>query len=143
MIINKTFNPGYAQRINEYLKRQKFMHHINFKLTKIDAGVTEGELEVIDIHKQQAGLIHGGVIATAADIVAGFAAYSLVAPEDHVVTGEIKISYLRPGKGDKLYAKGWVIKSGKRLSFCEAEVFTESAGKKTLIARATTTMITV
>lgn len=119
------------------------MHHIKFTVDKIGEGTTSGWLVIDEIHKQQKGLVHGGVIATVADIVAGFSAYTLVAEEDHVVTGEIKISYLRPAKGDKLYARGWVIRQGKRINFCEAEVWTETAGVKEIVAKASTSMITI
>ena len=103
----------------------------------------EGELEVDPIHFQQDGFVHGGVIATIADIVAGFSAVSLVAEDQKVVTGEIKVSYFARGKGEKLKAIGRVVKPGKRLNFCEAEVFSISNGEEKLIAKATTSMITI
>ena len=119
------------------------MHHIDFTLDEIDVGVTAGWLKINEIHKQQKGLVHGGVIATVADIVAGFSAYTLVSENDNVVTGEIKISYMRPVKGNKLYAKGWVIRQGKRINFCEAEVWTINDEEKVMVAKASTSMITI
>ena len=74
----KTLNPNFKQDIEEKLKRQHFMKLMDFRLTKIEEGVIEGELDIQEIHKQQKGFVHGGVIATMADIVAGFAAVSLV-----------------------------------------------------------------
>ena len=139
----KAFNPQYKQRIVTYLEKQNFMHHIDFILDEIDVGVTAGWLKINNIHKQQKGLVHGGVIATVADIVAGFSAYTLVSENDNVVTGEIKISYLRPAKGNKLYAKGWVIRQGKRINFCEAEVWTVNGEERVVVAKASTSMITI
>ena len=139
----KVINPQYKERIQSYLRKQNFMHHIDFVVEVIEPGSTSGWLAIDEIHKQQKGLVHGGVIATVADIVAGFSAYTLVAEDDNVVTGEIKISYLRPAKGDKLYAHGWVIRQGKRINFCEAEVWTESRGIKKVVAKASTSMITI
>ena len=139
----KAFNPQYKQRIVTYLEKQNFMDHIDFALNEIDVGVTAGWLKINEIHKQQKGLFHGGVIATVADIVAGFSAYSLVSENDNVVTGEIKISYLRPAIGDKLYAKGWVIRQGTRINFCEAEAWTMNDEEKVIVAKASTSMITI
>lgn len=136
-------NPDFVDRIKKYLKRQNFMHHINFSLDHITAGKTSGRLVVEDIHRQQKGLVHGGVIATLADIVAGFAAYTLVAEDQNVVTGEIKISFLRPAKGSELLAKGYVIKSGKKINFCEAEVWSIEHDKEIMVAKASTSMITI
>jgi len=139
----KVQNPDYKQRIEKYLERQEFMKLIGFQLEVIEAGVTEGSLEIRDVHKQQKGLLHGGVVTTIADIVAGFSAYTLVPEDYNVVTGEIKISFLNPGLTNKVWAKGWVIKSGRKLNFCEAEVWEEFKGSKRILAKASTTMITL
>lgn len=136
-------NTQYRERVEEFLKRQHFMHHIGFKLDVVEYGRTEGRMPVQQIHKQQKGLIHGGLIATLADIVAGFAAYTVVPEDHHVVTGEIKISYFKPGNGDEIIARGYVVKSGRKLQFCEAEISTVQDGKESLIAKATTTMVTI
>lgn len=119
------------------------MKLVGFDLNVIEAGTTEGWLTLKQEHQQQTGLVHGGVTATVADIVAGFAAYTVVPEDHHVVTGEIKISYFAKGKGDRLHAIGKVIKQGRKLNFCEAEVWCLDGEKRTLIAKATTTMATI
>lgn len=136
-------NPNFRERITDQLTRQNFMHHMSFDLTVIEAGRMEGELDIQSMHFQQDGFVHGGVIATIADIVAGFSAVSLVAEDQGVVTGEIKVSYFSRGEGDKLKAIGRVIKAGKRMNFCEAEVYNLNNGTEKLIAKATTSMITI
>jgi uncharacterized protein (TIGR00369 family) len=133
-------NPDYKKRIELFLERQYFMKHIGFRLNVIEEGRTEGWLDLQQMHQQQKGLVHGGVTATVADIVAGFAAYTVVPADWHVVTAEIKISYFKAGMGDQLYAKGWVLKQGRKVNFCEAEVYIVKGDKKSLIAKATTTM---
>ncbi len=139
----KPMNPDFKQRIEKHLLKQEFMHHIGFNLDLIEAGKVEGKMDLKKIHLQQAGLVHGGVIATVADIVAGFSAYSLVGLDEKVVTGELKISYLRPAKGDVLWAKGWVLKQGRKINFCEAEVYVLNGNDPKLIAKATTSMIII
>lgn len=137
----KAYNPNFKARIQKHLEKQEFMHHMGFNLDVIEEGRTEGSMKLEQIHNQQTGLVHGGVIATVADIVAGFAAYTLVGPDEGVVTGELKISYLRAAKGDTLYAKGWVIKQGRKINFCEAEVYVLNGKEEKLIAKATTSMV--
>jgi uncharacterized protein (TIGR00369 family) len=140
----QTFNPDFEQDIREKLERQSFMKLMGFEVTKIEEGRIEGELLLEQQHKQHKGFTHGGVIATLADIVAGFAAVSLVPKDHHVVTAELKVSYFHPGVGDKLLANGYVIKQGRKLNFCEAEIYVVKGEEEPLlIAKATTTMATI
>lgn len=139
----KIQNKNYKSRIEKYLLRQHFMNHVGFRLDVIEPGKTEGWLDVKQVHKQQKGLLHGGVVATLADIVAGFAAFTLVPATHHVVTGEMKISYLRPGISNRIHAKGWVLKPGKKIIFCEAEIWDGDHDSGKLIAKVTTTMIAI
>lgn len=140
----QTYNPDFEQDIREKLGRQEYMKHLGFTVTKVEVGRVEGELTLEQKHKQHKGFAHGGVIATLADIVAGFAAVSLVPKDHHVVTAEIKVSYFHPGVGDKLIAKGYVIKQGRKLNFCEAEIFVvKGDAAPLLIAKATTSMATI
>ena len=126
-------------RIRRKLTRQHFMHLLGADLTLITPGRVEAELLLAQVHQQQRGFVHGGVTATLADLVAGFAATTLV-PDDHgVVTADLKISYLHPGIGQHLRAMGWVLKPGRRLHFCEAEVWCDDL----LIAKASATMAVV
>jgi uncharacterized protein (TIGR00369 family) len=140
----QTFNPDFKTDIEEKLERQEFMKLMGFQVTKIEAGRVEGEMLLEQKHKQHKGFAHGGVIATLADIVAGFAAVSLVPKNHHVVTAEIKVSYFHPGVGDKLLAKGFVLKQGKKINFCEAEVYVVKGDQEPLlIAKASASMANI
>ena len=137
-------NPTFRETILAHLERQHFMRHIGCRLTVIEAGYVEAEIDLDTIHQQQIGLVHGGVTATIADVAAGFAGFTLVGPQEHTVTAEIKVSYFRKGRGRRLRAKGRVVKPGRAFHFCEADVFTvDDDGKETHIARATTTMAVI
>ena len=96
------------------------------------------DLKFIRLHL--AGFVHGGVTATVSDIVAGFAAFSIVAEGQGVVTVELKVSYLNPGKGHTLKAIGTVIKPGSKLHFCESELWVISDDSEVLIAKSSSTM---
>lgn len=132
-------NSDLETRIRRKLVRQHFMHLIGADLTAIAPGRVEAELAMGQQHLQQRGFAHGGLIATLADLVAGFAAVTLVPDDFGVVTSDLKISYLNPGVGQQLKAIGWVLKSGRRLHFCEAEVWCDGV----LIAKASATMAVI
>ena len=126
-------------RIREKLNRQYFMHLIGADLTRIEPGRVEAELALGQQHQQQRGFAHGGLVATLADLAAGFAAVTLVPEDMGVVTSDLKVSYLNPGVGQRIRAVGWVLKAGRRLHFCEAEVWCDDV----LIAKASATMAVI
>lgn len=57
-----------------------------------------------------------------------------MAPEDEVLTAEIKINLLAPADGDVMRATGRVIKPGRRLIVVSAEVHMITERVETLIA---------
>jgi uncharacterized protein (TIGR00369 family) len=122
----------------------QFLKHIDFKIDKIEPGVIEGHIDFQEFHQQQDGWVHGGVISTICDMVAGYASYSMVEEGQRVVTVEIKISYFNPGKGERIFGRGQVLKTGRRFHFCESEVYARGAdGANYTIAKATTTMAVI
>lgn len=131
--------PRFREIILAHLERQEFMKHIGCILTTIEPGHVVAEIDLAKHHQQQIGLVHGGVTATIADVAAGFAGFTLVAEGQHTVTGEIKVSYFKKAVGKQLRAVGRVIKAGRSVHFCEADVFCDDE----LVARATTTMIVI
>ncbi|GGF23851.1 phenylacetic acid degradation protein [Hymenobacter cavernae] len=128
-----------ATRIRQKLTMQRFMHLVGADLTTIEPGRVEAELALEQKHQQHRGFAHGGLVATMADLVAGFAAVTLVPDNYGVVTADLRVSYLHPGVGEKLRAVGWVLKAGRRLHFCEAEVWCDDK----MIAKASATMAVV
>lgn len=139
----KVQNPNYRELVESKLRVNAFANHIGFSFTKIEPGRTEGILPLQDFLTQQNGFAHGGTLMTLSDIVAGFAAFTLVKEGEHVVTAEIKVSCLRPGKGSELIGKGWVIKPGKNIHFCESEVWAVDNGTEKLVAKSSSSMAVV
>lgn len=135
--------PQFEEMVREKIAGNHFTNFIGFQIYDIKAGRIEGELALQKHHLQQMEFVHGGVTATVSDIVAGFAAFTLVKKGQGVVTVEIKVTYLNPGQGEKLIAIGQVIKAGSKLIFCESELWTQNGTAKTLIAKASATMAIV
>ena len=72
---------------------------------------------------QQQGFIHGGVITSALDSACGFAALSLSATGTEVLSIEFKTSFTAHARGQEICIEGEVLKSGRRVSFCEAKAY--------------------
>lgn len=71
------------------------------------------------------GLVHGGLVCTMLDTVAGCAVHSTLPIGVGYTSIEIKVNYLRPVQaGMDLIAEGWVTKPGRRVAFAEGSVRT-------------------
>lgn len=87
--------------------------------------------------EQPMGIVHGGAIATLLDVVVVPAIGSTLEPSAGFSTVDMHIQYLSALVGETAVAEGWVVKRGRSLVFCEAEVVGETSGKT--IARASLT----
>ena len=135
-----TPNETGSERVNEIFYRANFIRDLDIRLDKVSEGICETSLVVQDRLRQQHGFVHGGVIATMADHTAGGAARS-VSGEKDVLTVEFKINYLRPAMGDRLRCTATVLRAGKTVIVAEALVFASNAGKESLVAKLTETLL--
>ncbi|MFA6260186.1 MAG: PaaI family thioesterase [Bacteroidia bacterium] len=132
--------PEFKQMVTDKISGNHFTNFLGIEINSIDAGNIEATLILEPHHMQQMDFIHGGVTATMADVVMGFAAFTLVKKGNGVVTVDLKVSYMNPGIGPLLYAKGFVTKAGQRLFFCESELYSRLPDRDILIAKATSIM---
>ena len=111
--------------------------------TKIEPGHVEIAVPVHQDILQPGGNVHGIIASAVADSAAGYAAQTLL-PEDYdVVTVEYKINYMAPGLGEKIIAVGKVVRAGRTLSVCTADVYGEADGERKAFAYFVTTMMAV
>jgi uncharacterized protein (TIGR00369 family) len=101
-------------------------------------GKSELLLELRADLTQHHGFAHGAVIGMMADNACAWAASSVAGD---VVTSNYTLHFLAPAKGERLRAKGFVVRAGKRQVVCRAEVWSEAAGAEpVLVAIATATI---
>lgn len=130
----QALDPDFETRVMDSFQRQPFMQMLGVELVNIDSGYCEMKLPYKKELSQQHGYFHAGVIATIADNSAGYAAFSLMSQTSSILSVEFKINLLSPGQGDFLHAKSKVIKNGRTLKICQAEVFNEVERKESLCA---------
>jgi uncharacterized protein (TIGR00369 family) len=118
-------DPDFAERVRASFDRQAAMRLIGARLTRIEPGWTEIELDYRVELTQQKGFLHGGVVGMIADSACGYAAYSLMPATSSLVTVEYKINMLAPAVGRRLHAQGEVLKPGRSLSITRGEVRTD------------------
>lgn len=130
-------------RIRASFDKQGLMGTLGATLIAVGRGLVEIALTPNDAVSQQHGFVHAGAVAAIADSAAGYAALTVMPADAGVLTAEFKINLLAPAAGDRLIARGWVIKAGRTLTLAQAEVFAEKAGQQRLVALLTATLMTV
>jgi uncharacterized protein (TIGR00369 family) len=79
------------------------------------------------------------VISGLADLAAGGAVTSLLPPGRGVVTISLHVNFLAPASGERLVAKGSVVKVGGTVGVASVELVTLEGGQEHLCATATVT----
>lgn len=137
-------NPGFKAFLERYVAEQGYLQLIGVQLARSEPGSVDYRVPFRADLGQHQGFFHGGVIGGMAEAVMGAAAYSLVSAEQTVVGAEFKINLLSPGRGAALLARGTVLKPGRTLTVCRADVFVETdAGTLLLCAAAQGAMAVV
>jgi uncharacterized protein (TIGR00369 family) len=139
----KRADPNFRERMDASFRRQGFLQLMGVRMVELQPGRCVMEVPFGDQLSQQHGYFHGGAVATLADVAAGYAAFSLTRPDASMVTVEFKLNFLAPAAGDRLVARGSVIKPGKTLTVCHCEVACIKDGVETLCATALATFITL
>lgn len=127
-------DPRFADRVRESFDRQNVMHLIRASLPVVEHGHTEIHLPHWEGVEQQHGFVHGGIVGTIADSAAGYAAMTVVPANASVLTVEYKMNLMAPADGEKLIARGAVVRPGRTLIVTKAEVFAINDDKETLCA---------
>ena len=133
----------FEDRIRASFAKQGLMGTLGATLVSITPGLVEIALTPTPAISQQHGFVHAGAVSAIADSAAGYAALSLMSPDRGVLTTEFKINLVAPATGDRILARGAVVKAGRSLTLVQSEVFAESKGRKRLIALLTATMMAV
>lgn len=136
-------DPAYEARVRASFERQTFMQTIGAQLVRVAPGEVDVELPAREALTQQHGFLHAGALATVADSACGYAALSLMPAGAAVLSVEFKINLLAPAAGDRVVARGRVIRAGKTVTVCWGEVTAYNGSSERLVATMVATMMTV
>lgn len=131
------------ERIRSSFARQGLMATLGASLGNVAPGRVEIILVPGPAVSQQHGFVHAGAVSAIADSAAGYAGLSLMPPGRGVLTTEFKINLVAPALGDRIIARGEVVKSGRTLTLAQAKVFAEAGGKEKLVALLTATLMAI
>jgi uncharacterized protein (TIGR00369 family) len=131
------------ERIRSSFAKQGLMATLGANLGTVAPGRVEIVLTPGPAVSQQHGFVHAGAVSAIADSAAGYAALSLMPPGRGVLTTEFKINLVASAMGERIIARGEVVKSGRTLTLAQAKVFAEAGGQEKLVALLTATLMTI
>ncbi len=133
----ETFPP----RIREMFERQGFARMVGVSLDSCGDGRAQVSLVPHDGVSQQHGAAHAACLTLLLDVAGGFASWSLMSQGEDLVSSSIHIHLLRPAVGERLIARGRVVKHGRTLSVTETQIHALQDGRETLVAQGTMTCV--
>ncbi len=133
-------DPAYEAAIRESFAQQTFLAAIGAELSRVACGEVEIALAFREDLLQHHGFLHGAVVAAIADTACGYAARTLMPAGSTVLTVEYKVNFLAPAIGERLRARGRVLRAGRRLTVCSGDAFALANGRETPVAALTATM---
>lgn len=117
------------------------MKRLGARLTGLCPGQCEIRVAFSPDLTQQHGYFHAGVSGAIADNTCGYAAYTLMPADSSVLTVEYKMNLLAPADGEELIARARVLRSGKTLKICAADVYVLKGGRETHCATVLSTIM--
>ena len=133
----------YAARARASFARQPAMETMGITVSDVAPGRVWLTMPFNEALTQQHGFLHAGVVTSALDTAAGFAAYTLMPADAGVLTVELKTSLMAPAKGQRFNFEARVLKPGRTIIFTEAVAHAIDGGREREIARLTATMMVV
>ena len=131
-------------RIRDSFDRQTMLRTLGAQLAQIQPGQVVITAPILPTSLQQQGAGHAGLAFSIGDSAAGYSALSLMPEDVEVMTVEMKINLLAPGRGARLVAEGRVLKPGRRLVIVTADIWAEAEdGARSHAAHMLGTMIPV
>lgn len=136
-------DPNFEARVRASFAKQQYMATIGAEIMGVTPGHVALKMIVRDSLLQQHGFVHAGALASLADSACGYAALSLMPADAAVLSVEFKTNMLSPAKGDAVIARAEVIRPGKTIMVCRADVFSINGAEEKLVAAMQGTMMVV
>ncbi|MDQ6830042.1 MAG: PaaI family thioesterase [Gemmatimonadota bacterium] len=120
-------DPEFRTRVHSSFASQRHMATLSATLDEVEPGRVAIRLPYSESFTQQNGFMHAGAIASVADSACGYAAYTLVPPTVNVLTVEYKVNLIAPARGVAFIARAEVLRAGRTLTICRADVIALAA----------------
>lgn len=133
-------DPNWRARTLASFDNMAMMSTLGVEVASIEPGEVTLGFGRDERFTQQHGFMHAGSLATVADSACGWAALTLMAPGQAVLTVEFKINLLRPAEGDRFLAEARVVKPGRTITVAEAVVVADERHDRPIASVSATLM---
>ena len=133
----------FENRVRQSFARQRAMETIGARLVHVAPGEVDIELPFRDDLTQQDGFLHAGIVSTILDSACGYAAYTLMPQGAGVLSIEFKVNLLAPAVGERVIARGRVVRAGRTISVSKADAFALRGGEERHVSTMTATLMAV
>ncbi|SUZ82769.1 uncharacterized protein METZ01_LOCUS35623 [marine metagenome] len=127
-------DPDFEAKVRDSFGRQTAMQTLGAVVGRLGPGELEVEMPYRADLAQQHGFIHGGIVTSILDSACWYAAFSLSAPDSAILTVEYKVNFVTPAKGERLVARGEVIRPGATVTVCKGNVLVYQGEEEELAA---------
>lgn len=107
------------------LIKQPFDEFLKFHYERISDSKMKVTLPIQPLFINSAGLVHGGIISTLADVAMGNIFEQDENQKQSVVTADLKVSFLKGATGEYLVADAHLVKRGRTLSHTDCLIFND------------------
>ena len=134
-------DPNFELAIRESFARISLMRTLGAHAARVVPGEVDIALPFREELAQHHGFIAAAALTAIADVACGYAAMSLMPSGASVLTVEYKVNFVAPARGERMVARGRVVRPGRTLTTCAADVFAVTDDREELVATMLATII--
>ena len=132
--------PDFEEVVKAVVLSMPAAKHLGFDFGR----VAPGEAEIVQPYREELtehnGFFQAGVVGALADFAGGSAGCTLLAPGWVSMTVDYTVKLLAPAKGEKIVARGRVIKPSQVMTVAAVDVYAVNGSDEKLCATAFVTM---
>jgi uncharacterized protein (TIGR00369 family) len=136
-------DPEFDANVRRSFESLTLMRTVGGRLQHVALGEVEIDLPFREDLTQHHGYMAAAVLTAIVDVACGYAAMTLMPSGASVLTVEYKVNFLSPAQGERMLARGRVIRPGRTVTVCGGDVLAVRAGEEQLVATMLATMATV
>jgi uncharacterized protein (TIGR00369 family) len=133
-------DPDFAETVKRFLMGMPIAQHFGFTVTGVGPGLFEITQPFRKELSLRSGIFQAGPVGTLADMAAACAGMTMLPRGWGASTVDYTIKLIAPAAGEKLVARGRLVRAGRTLSVTASDVYAVRAGNETLCATALATI---